>query len=286
MTIPYDSIDPYDGQTSLRQAVDYANQLGGPRTITFTPALAGQTIALSAGWAGPTDTTVLRVSGNIIIHGPATGPGVTIAIENGKQLRPFVVKASGNLTLENLTVSGGAPPDYYGGGVISFGALTVRGCTFTGNSAQEAGAILGVPNAPLLLIENSTFAGNTAPNLASAISSGATVTTLRHVTISNNSGANGTVWLSGSTATLTNTIVAGNNIDGVRSSPGTTFTPESTNNLLGPGDSSGLANGVGGNLVGVPAANLGLSTLHSCSRRTSGPSSMWPVGSRRGFTTT
>ena len=42
-----DVVDATDNLTSLREALAYAESLAGPQTITFAPALAGQTIDLT-----------------------------------------------------------------------------------------------------------------------------------------------------------------------------------------------------------------------------------------------
>ena len=57
VTTTADVVDPTDGLTSLREAVDYADANPGDNTITFDPSLAGQTITLTSGELDLTDTT-------------------------------------------------------------------------------------------------------------------------------------------------------------------------------------------------------------------------------------
>ena len=65
VTTVSDVVNPYDGLTSLREAVAYANSLPGGGTITFAPGLAGQTIVLTSDKLELTNTT-----GDITIQGP------------------------------------------------------------------------------------------------------------------------------------------------------------------------------------------------------------------------
>ncbi len=248
----------YDGVTSLREAVAYANSLSGTSTITFASALAGKTVLLNTGWSDTNDLAALRVSGALAIQGLATAPGVTISVASGIQKQHLVVEGSGNLTVANLTFSNGSSD--YGGSIRSFGKLVVRACTFTGNQASsDGGAVHAGYNSLLLLVENSTFTGNSSP-LSAAIATGAQETTLRHLTVTANTGG-GAILLYAYPATMVNSIAAGNSTDGIIAQFGAAFTSGSANNILGTGGSGGLTNGVNGNLVGVAAANLFLGSL-------------------------
>lgn len=260
VTTTNDVVDAYDQLTSLREAVAYAATLPGPQTVTFSPALAGQTVLLNQPWDWNKVTSALSVSTALTIQGPTTAPGVTLAVAPGVHVRHFLLESSGHLTLSHLTLTGGNVPDF-GGSIWSFGSLTVRSCTFTGNSAVEGAAIQSWDAAPLLHIENSTFTGNTAAGLASAISAGAVQTTLRHLTVTGNNGPQGVLWLYNAVATMQNTILAGNNGDGVLTFGTGAFSVQSVNNILGAGGSAGLVNGVNGNLVGFSGSSLQLAPL-------------------------
>jgi predicted outer membrane repeat protein len=257
--------DPSFGAgTSLREALVYAHSLGGARTITFAPSLAGQTVTLSNAWDnanGYNSTSAVRIDGNITIAGPASAPGVTLKVADASQLRHFVISSGATLALQNLTLSGGKPTLSgfdFGGAVWSFGSLIVRNCTFTGNTAgSEGGAIQSWGDSPLLTIDNSTFSGNHSNGIAGAIDCGATSMTFRHVTIANNSATNGhalVIW--GHPLTMINSIIAGNTDEGVSSANNGTLSGASTNNILSSATAPGLTNGTNANQLGVPVSQL------------------------------
>ncbi len=258
------SSDPGVGAgTSLREALRDAAASGTAQSITFAPALAGQTVNLASGWNDGSDTTALRISTPVTVQGPDTGPGITLKMQNGVQRRHFYVEASGSLTLSNLTLRDGHVADF-GGSVWNFGSLTVLGCTFTGNHAgAEGGAIQSWGDSPSLFIESSTFTGNNSGGIGSAMDIGSLSMTLRHVTITDNAAANArgavTVWKN--RVTLVNSIVAGNTDGSLGSVNGGGFSAGSVNNLVGTGGAGGLVNGVNGNLVGIPASALYLGSL-------------------------
>jgi len=180
--------------------------------------------------------------------------------------RHFLVGGGASLTLVNLTLRGGKaliPFHSYGGSVWSFGSLTVRGCTFTGNqSAGEGGAVQCWGESPLFAVENSTFSGNTSGGTGGAINAGSLQMSLRHVTLTNNTATNGfALELYKYPATLVNCLIAGNPNDGIGLANGASVSAQSTHNLIGPGGSGGLVDGVNGNRVGVPAGQLSLGPL-------------------------
>jgi len=260
------TIDPNVGSgLSLRECVSYTSTHPGAHVITFSPALAGQAVVLNNGWSGSGDSSALNISGTVLIQGLSTTPGILLVVPPGVARRHFYVSESGSLTLANLTLTGGNVSDY-GGSVWSFGSLTVFDSTFVGNTAgAEGGALQCWGGSPLLVVRNSTIAGNTSSNIASAISVGTLQTVLDHVTIVDNVAPSGgaTLWLYNTSAQMSNCIVARNTYDGVQTYGSGAFSAQSANNLVGIGTWTGLANGVNGNQVGVAPANLGLGSLAS-----------------------
>ena len=134
------------------------------------------------------------------------------------RLRHFLVKSGGNVTLESVTLSGGAPGSsafdgaggqFYvqGGGVVSITNSTLTGgfTTFGGAINNEGGT---------LILNNSTLSGNAAD-----LSTGGAINnyrngdvTLLNCTVFNNSAGSrgGAINNEAGTLRLTNTIVAGN----------------------------------------------------------------------------
>src|SRR5262249_13807532 len=124
----------------------------GPDVIQFAPSLLGQTINLSVAQDTAFGPTALDINSPVTIVGP-TG-GVTISrAASVNNLRLFEVLRSGQLTLQNLTLSqgqalggngadgidgggGGGGGAGLGGAVLNFGALTVQSSTLSGNVAR------------------------------------------------------------------------------------------------------------------------------------------------------
>ena len=138
------------GPGTLREAVGNANAAAGPDTITFAPALAGQTIDLSTAGDSSLGASALAVTSETTIEGPTGNDGVTIArADSAPNMRLFLVTQSGDLTLRNLTLSGGLARGGnggsignagggaagLGGAVVNEGALTIEASTLTGNQA-------------------------------------------------------------------------------------------------------------------------------------------------------
>ena len=149
-----------DGQCSLIEAIVNANA----DAAFFSDCPAG---------SGP-DTIVLPPKGNVTVraqyddtYGPTGLPLITsqITIEGnggrirgqGNGFRLLAVSNSGNLTLQNVNLSGGSSS--YGGGVFNNGTLTIQNSTISGNTAGLGG---GVSNHGTLSVENSTISGNKA----------------------------------------------------------------------------------------------------------------------------
>ena len=158
--------DPYKVST-LRYAITDANGQTTNSVINFDPILYGSTIILTIngdtnfspyGTFGPSG---FAISSNITIIGGIScgGPGITITQSvqpydittnpTGSQtggMRIFYVEPTGNLTLQNLTITGGAANGGnsslggggagLGGAIVNAGTLTLNGDTFYNNVAQ------------------------------------------------------------------------------------------------------------------------------------------------------
>lgn len=260
---------------TLRDAVNAVNNSGGSHTITFAPALAGQTIQLSQIGNTNGGGSALKVQGflsqerTVTFQGLTGGAGVTIARSPAApQMRLFNCDGAGTLTVvfNDLTLSSGDVNGYGGAVWIRSAHVSFNNCTLSGNRANAGGAIHKEGGDSFLSLNNSTVANNHAVTQGGGIHNSFGNLELTHATITGNTcdqRAGGIFLFLGFYPTMRNCIVAGNtagqfpDIDGVVSiassshnlisDPGTT---PSTNNNNGAG---GLSDGVNGNILGVDA---------------------------------
>jgi len=212
-----------DGQCSLIEAIVNANNdaathadcaAGNGADTIVLPANAKATLKhIYDSTYGPTGLPLIASSITI------DGNGSIIVRRGGPRFRLVAVSNSGDLTLQNVTLSGGSSPydaalySYgYGGGAINYGSLTIEGSTISGNAAGFGG---GVFNRGTLIIQNSTITKNRASD--SIFSSGGGVlnlygdVTIRDSTILNNSAANkGGGVINRGPLTIQNSTISGN----------------------------------------------------------------------------
>ncbi len=195
---------PPAGTTTLRSAVALA-QPG--ETVTFAPALDGQTIALTiVGEAhsvlkGETysgmsylgyqerdyGASAIYARKNVVIDASALPHGVTIRWDGGDASRARVMAVYGNLTLRNVTISGGhsyaealtSDTQPYtlarGGGLAVWGTLRLEHATVAGNrctgdtvGSRDRGTYGGGIYANGLVLTDSIVSGNTAVGYGAA----------------------------------------------------------------------------------------------------------------------
>ncbi len=197
-------------ETALVTAVTSANAAGGG-TITL---LSGCTYTLTAshgndGVNGPVGlpviTTPITFSGNAnTITRAATASAFRIA----------EISSTGGLTLKAVTVSGGdatATGHNNGGGILSFGAVTLTGSALSGNAANGLGGAIyssGTPSAATFT--SSTVKSNTAHQGAGIASVNGTLTITSSVVNSNAAIVNpgGIYYVAGSATLNTSTVTA------------------------------------------------------------------------------
>ncbi len=190
------------GPGSLRQLVSQADVSAA---ITFAPGLSGQTITLTNG--------SITLPNIVTIDASTLAGGITLNGNHATRIfRVNSIAVLNSLIIVNGNDTGG---NAGGGGILSFGTLTLNNCTLSGNAANQAGwgggGILSYNGT--LTINQSTLSGNSANNSTSGggIANYGGALTINQSTVSGNSAAGygGGIW-TGGTMTINNSIVSGN----------------------------------------------------------------------------
>lgn len=175
---------------SLREAIAAANASVGNDVIEFDQTVfAGTKTITLAG----TQLSIAN-SGALYING--TG-AARLSISGNNASRVFNVASGANVTLNNLTVTGGRVAtgnSTQGGGIFNVGALTLFNCVVSGNSVSNSfdnrGG--GIYNNGTLNIVNSTVSANSASsngtNIGGGVFSNATLNIVNS-TVSGNSAS-------------------------------------------------------------------------------------------------
>jgi CSLREA domain-containing protein len=217
-----------DGYCSLREAITNANNnaatspdcapgVGGD-AIVFSNLLVVYTITLGSTLPAVSDPA------GLIIYGDDN-----FTVSGNNLYRVFIVGGSASLTLDGLTVENGRSVSSVGGGAFNAGGtLTLVNCFFSGNSAIGSFGG-GIYNVGTLTITDSIFSNNGATYVGSS------------------GGRAGAVYNAvGSTATLTRTLLSGNDADirggGIYNLGTMTITDStlSNNTMSSPGDGGGV----------------------------------------------
>lgn len=164
--------DYSDGDFSLREAIELANQIAGGDVVHFDPSLAGGTILLTLGQLSvSSDVEIIGLGADQLIV-DASGNDPTPELDNGDGSRVFFINNSDNalnasVTIAGLTITGGDSPSS-GGGILSFENLLLREVIVTGNSMtgsrQYGGGIFQALGS--LTIVDSQIIANSTPNYA------------------------------------------------------------------------------------------------------------------------
>jgi len=234
---------------TLRAAIQEANAFAGNDTITFA---GNYTITL--GSQLPAVTTAIIINGN----GVANTIIQANAAFNTATYRVFEVTATGNLTLNNLTVQNGrcngscATDLNDGGGILNVGALTITNSKVSNNSAISPGIGGGIFSAGVgstLTIVNSIFSGAslvTSSDAGGAIFNGGGTTTISNSTFSVNrtGNAGGAIYnSSASPLIITNSTFSGNTSNGNRGGAIYNSATLTITNSTFSGNSAGIAGG-------------------------------------------
>ena len=165
------------GPGSLREAIASADD---GDTITFAPALAGQTIELASE---------LRINEAITIDGLGAGSLTVDANGAGRAFYLYQGTPMGPITITGLTITGGDAAD--GGGIHSLERdVVLDDVDIEGNAAENLGGGIFLAGGQLTLT-SSTVSGNTAShgggiNLGSRYAYGDTSATITNTTVEYN----------------------------------------------------------------------------------------------------
>lgn len=263
--------------TSLREAINAANQNSDADEIIFNPSLNGQVINLTLG--------ELRIRENLTIRGNKFNP---VAISGRNESGVFEIGYyTPDVTLANLKIINGNAS--YGGGINNRGNLTIINTTVSNNQASYGGGIYNNSYYGSLKLINSTINNNIASNYGGGIYNDDDAQIINTTISSNSANFGGGIYdesstsifdstitrntsLSGgagigkgtnTTSTLSNTIVAGNYGSDVDYFGGLSNSLVSSgNNLIGtgnavvnfgsPGDKTGISDPLLGPLTNNP----------------------------------
>ena len=188
--------------------------------------------------------------------------GCSIASNSAGNSGGGIYQSGGTVTINSSPLANNTAGTVGGGICVGGGSLTITASTLAGNTAGNSGG--GVFNDSLLYAANCTLYGNDAEYGGGLSNEHPAIVTA--CTISANSATNsggGIDNIGFGVATLTDTIVAGNNgpvgPDDIRGSEASQVT--GTYNLIGDGGSGGISNHVDNNIVLTSLDDLDLSPL-------------------------
>jgi uncharacterized repeat protein (TIGR01451 family) len=164
------------GACTLRSAVQAANHVSGPSTISVSPGTYKLTIAPSGPDDDSTgDLNVTNTSGKITIDGAGSGPSGTIVDGNFTD-RVFDTATSTDVEIDGVRIRNGRPgslgntttcpspgvPFADGGGIQTLGALTLKNDVLTGNMASGHGGGVFIDGNGSISVAGTTLSGNIA----------------------------------------------------------------------------------------------------------------------------
>ncbi|MBX7106711.1 MAG: hypothetical protein K1X57_21735, partial [Gemmataceae bacterium] len=207
-----DASTNFDGKTSLREAIAYANTKAGADTVTFDATFFAtpRTIMLSNGVLTLSDTITINgpgasqatVNGNAASRLFNTGTSTVgisgLTLTNGKSTGGggAILTTGGSLTLTDMNVSGNTATSSRGGAINAPNTnLTILRSTLSGNSSSvSGGGCIDIPAmgaANTILIDSTALSGNWASGSGGAMTlSGAGNVTVQNSTISGNTSGN------------------------------------------------------------------------------------------------
>ena len=205
-----DAIDPNDGVTSLREAIEEANNTSGLDTIEFDETkLSGKEIALKSG--------ELEITDDLTIDGLGADK---LTVSGNKKSRVFKVDDGDSenridVVIDGLTIADGLT-DGNGGGILTFENLTLTNSTISGNKAAIGGGIYAYRYS-VVQVADSKISGNRADFGGGGIYSRYASVKVTNSTISENEAENEGGGISQSEHAdleVTNSTISGNTARG------------------------------------------------------------------------
>ena len=144
--------DHSHGDLSLREALALAAAEPGLDVIEFDESIHYGTIILSEGLGQ------LTIDSDVDINGPRAGQ---LTVDADGNSRTFEISEDATARLAGLTITGGSVAEK-GGGILSYGTLTLDGVEVSGNEATSGGSGGGVAHYGTVTILNSRISGNSA----------------------------------------------------------------------------------------------------------------------------
>ena len=213
VTTTADTVNAFDGQTSLREAIAYANTLSGTNnTITFDPAVFGTATAHTITLTGGQLQINNSQGGAVTIRGPGAG---ALSLNGNGQNRVIYVTA-GTAEIDGLTLTGGNAPDAGGAIYGNTGNLIVNDDVIAGNAAPLGGGIAEVSGS--LTVNRSTISNNTAGGAGGIYLQDAVATVANSTISGNHASVSGGVRIESdsrnASLSLTNVTISGNITNG------------------------------------------------------------------------
>jgi CSLREA domain-containing protein len=222
-----DDGDPFNGMTSLREAINLANSNPGLDAIEFDAALSEQTIVLGGTQLVITEAVIIdasMLSNHVTIN--AAGQSRILFIDD-----PGLSDESFDVTLTGITLTGGRTTanGQHGGAIWSaqFGTLTLYESIVTGNHTEGIGARGGgIRSSGDVVLNQSTVSNNSTQGddaSGGGIHSSRAVI-LQESTVTGNSTAGSNAYGGGFvadfTSTITESIISENRTTGPNSNGG------------------------------------------------------------------
>jgi parallel beta-helix repeat protein/predicted outer membrane repeat protein len=220
-----------DGDCSLRDAVILANANPDADIIVLTQSVNTLDIVVGSSANEGEDFGDLDIRSDITIIG---GGGEEITVDqNNLQERVFEVHSGAHLTLDSLNVSEGIDTD--GGLIYNSGDLTLQNVDLTGGEATpgNGGAIYNDTGATIFMGEDNTFiyiADSTAASRGGAVYSEGDITFIDALIDSNTAASGAGIYVFGSVNTTLNRVTMSGNTAASRG--GALFTDSATSTSI------------------------------------------------------